>query len=119
MQNCAQQSDQLAEQSCVLQERDKQIQILRNSFSQLQQELQCKQEKVGKLEGELDAAELVQSALRKDLDKSRIFCKMVGRVVGLERETEVILAAGDFAHDAILMKAEQLAKHEVCILHMM
>lgn len=113
MQNSSHLSDQLDEQSSVLQEKDREIQITRGTTSQLQQELESEREKVEKLEGQLEATELVQDGLRQDLEKARTFCKKMGRTIGMEQETEDILAAGDFAHDAILMKAEQLVKHEV------
>ncbi len=91
------------------------MQLIKTTSSQLQDELQSEKEKVERLEGELEAAEVVKDGLKRDLNKSQAFCKKMGRAVGMEQETEAILVAGDFAHDAILMKTEQLAKQEVCV----
>ena len=96
-----------------LETTNKELQITRATSSQLQEELELEKEKVERLEGELEAAEVVKDGLQRDLERSRTFCKKIGRAVGMEQETEAILVAGDFAHDAILMKAEQLAKQEV------
>ena len=41
-----------------------------------------------------------------------MFCKKLTRAVQLDAATAQIVS-GDFAEDAILAKAEQLAKHEV------
>ena len=52
--------------------------------------------------------------MERDLDKCHVFSRKLARAVDLDRGTAEILTSGsDFAHDAILMKAEQLAKLEV------
>ena len=61
----------------------------------------------------MSGLEVVRDGLAQDLDKCRVFSKQVARAVGLEKETAEILATGDFAHDAIIMRAEQLIKLEV------
>ena len=99
-----------------LEEREKDVELTRSTSLQLSEELETEKEKVERLEGELEASEVVKEGLKRDLERSRAFCKKVGRAVGMEQETETILAAGDFAHDAILMKAEQLVKQEVCVV---
>lgn len=55
---------------------------------------------------------VIREGLARDLDKWREFGRKVAKAVQLERGVAEILS-GDFAHDAILMKAEQLAKQEV------
>ena len=92
------------------------VQVLRKMSSQLQQEVEKEQQKVCKLQGELDSAKLVENGLRQDLGMSHTFSKKVGRAVGLEQEVEGILATEHLANDAIIMKAKQLAKHEVSML---
>jgi len=103
----------VSEQTLEVEKTNKELQITRTTSSQLQEELELEKEKVERLEGELEATEVVKDGLHRDLEKARTFCKKVGRAVGVEQETEAILVAGDFAYDAILMKAEQLAKQEV------
>ena len=43
----------------------------------------------------------------------KAFCKRLGKSVYLDSGVAEMLS-GDFAHDAILLKVEQLVKQEVC-----
>ena len=43
----------------------------------------------------------------------KAFCKRLGKSVHLDSGVAEMLS-GDFAHDAIVLKVEQLAKQEVC-----
>ena len=60
----------------------------------------------------MGALEVVREGLARDVDKCTEFTHKVGKALGLDRGTAEILT-GDFAHDAIIMRAEQLAKMEV------
>ena len=96
----------------LLKEREISIKALQDSSGHLKHSLEKEQLKVSKLEEETAANELVKEGLTNDLEKCRGFYRKVARALKLDNATTEILA-GDFAYDAILMKAEQLAKHEV------
>lgn len=107
------QSHQLEQQESLLSEREALVQSLQSSSVQAEEDLRKERARLKKLRGELSAVEVVREGLAQDLDKSRQFCRKVARAVRLESGMAEILSSGDFAHDAILMKAEQLAKLEV------
>ena len=79
-----------------------------------EQELQGERVKVRQLEGEVSSLEGVREGMERDMERWQVFGRKLARAVQLEKGTAQILTSGsDFAHDAILMKAEQLAKLEV------
>lgn len=100
-------------QSSLLAEREASINSSQAAALQANQDLHKWRSKVKKLEGAVSSLEVVRDGLTQDLDKCRVFSKKVAQAVALERETAEILATGDFAHDAIIMKAQQLVKLEV------
>ena len=61
---------------------------------------------------------VVRDGLTEDLEKCRRFSRKVSKAVALDDGTAAILTDGDFAHDAVLMKAEQLVKLEVSMVVM-
>lgn len=69
--------------------------------------------KLSKMEGEVASLTVVCDGLTEDLEKCHRFSRKVSKAVALDTGTAAILNDGDFAHDAILMKAEQLVKLEV------
>ena len=90
------------------------MQTLRNASLATEQELERERTKVKQLEGEVSGLEVVREGMERDLEKCRSFSRKLARVVQLEKGTaEILTSTSDFAHDAILMKAEQLAKLEV------
>ncbi len=90
------------------------IQSLRDASLGTEQELQRERAKVRRLEGEVAALQGAQEGMERDLEKCRVFSQKVARAVQLERgAAQILTSSSDFAHDAILMKAEQLAKLEV------
>ncbi len=64
------------------------------------------------LEEKLTSIELIREGLSKDVKKWQAFCSKVAKAVELDSTTAEMLTTGDFAHDAILMRAEQLVKQE-------
>lgn len=116
LQDCSEQSERVLEQESRLSSHAASLQSLRDASLATQQELQRERAKVGRLEGELAALEGARERMERDLEKCQVFSQKVARAVQLERGTAQILSSSsDFAHDAILMKAEQLAKLEVSI----
>lgn len=111
-QTCSQQARELTEQQSLVRERESCIQSSQDCSRKLEQELKKERARLHKLEGEVGALEVVREGLTRDLEKSHTFSKKVAKALALDRGTAEILA-GDFAQDAILMKAEQLAKQEV------
>ncbi len=90
------------------------METLRASSQRLEQGLAEERARAKRLEGEVVGLEVVRDGLSRDLDKCHTFSRKVTRVLALDRGTAQILATGgDFAHDAILLKAEQLVKLEV------
>lgn len=99
-------------QVSLLAEKEACIQSLQRNSLGAEEDLERERSKVSRLEEELDALVLQRDGLMRDLEKSQEFSRKVAKAVELDRDTSEILA-GDFAHDAILMKAQQLVKHEV------
>lgn len=112
IQVCGKQSGELKEQQFLLRQREELIQASQESSRKMEADLKKERSSLRKKEGEVGALEVVREGLARDLDKSSAFTRKVAKALALDRATAEILV-GDFAHDAIVMKAEQLAKLEV------
>lgn len=114
-QTCSKQSTELKEQQFVLRQREELIQTLQESSRKMEADFKKERSSLRKMEGEVGALEVVREGLTRDLEKSSAFTRKVAKALALDRGTAEILT-GDFAHDAIVMKAEQLAKLEVILV---
>ena len=115
LQDYDKQSREVKEQQRLLGEKEASIQRVENTSSELRLSLEKERLRVRKLEAEVEALDLVREGLSNDLEKCRGFYKKMAKAVKLESGTAQILS-GDFALDAILMRAEQLAKREVLVM---
>lgn len=111
-QTCSQQSGDLREQQLVLTQQRDSLQSSQQCTCKLEEELRRERSRLKKAEGEVGALEVVQEGLTRDMDKCQAFTRKVAKALALDRSTAEILT-GDFAHDAVLMRAEQLVKMEV------
>ena len=75
-------------------------------------ELERERGKVKQLEGELLTQTLVKEGLERTTEKEQQFHQRLSKALKLDSTTAQVLS-GDFARDAILVRAEQMTKHEV------
>ena len=93
-------------------ERGRAQSSLQTQLTQSQEELKRERVRVRQLEGELLTQTAVREGLERDTENERQFYQRLSRTLKLDPPTAQVLT-GDFVRDAILAKAEQMAKHEV------
>ena len=85
---------------------------LRMQLAEVEAELERQRGRVKQLEGELLTQTLAKEGLERDTEKEQQFHKRLSKALKLDSATAQVVT-GDFARDAILVRAEQMTKHEV------
>ena len=85
---------------------------LQTRLGEVEEELERERDRVRQLQGELVTQTLVKEGLERETEKEQQFHQRLSKALKLDSVTSQVLT-GDFARDAILVKAEQMAKHEV------
>ena len=134
MQDSANHGDELLQQSSELSRLQDSVERLQTELLQYKERLKKESAKVKQLEGDKMSESILTEGVTRELEKvseflstvhrgsliivlclnsqHKLFTKRLSKAVNLDSGTAEILS-GDFAHDAILTRAEQLAKNEV------
>ena len=104
--------ERLEERVAEGEERGRAQVSLQTLLTQTEEELERERGKVRALEGELATQSVVKEGLERGTERENQFYQKLSRALKLDSTTAQVLT-GDFARDAILVRAEQIAKHEV------
>ncbi|CAI8052223.1 Coiled-coil domain-containing protein 170 [Geodia barretti] len=84
---------------------------LRMQLAEVEAELERQRGRVKQLEGELLTQTLAKEGLERDMEKEQQFHQRLSKALKFDSTTAQVVT-GDFARDAILVRAEQMTKHE-------
>ena len=85
---------------------------LRMQLAEVEAELERQRGRVKQLEGELLTQTLAKEGLERDMEKEQQFHQRLSKALKFDSTTAQVVT-GDFARDAILVRAEQMTKHDV------
>ena len=94
-------------------ERGRTHSSLQTQLAQVERELKRERERVKQLEEEQETQTLAREGLERDTEREQQFYQRLASALKLDNSATAQVLTGDFTRDAILVRAEQMAKHEV------
>ncbi|XP_064403758.1 coiled-coil domain-containing protein 170-like isoform X2 [Halichondria panicea] len=109
--NSVNHGDELTQTTTELARLQERVDKLQTELAQCREALKDESTRVKQLAGKKVSEDILTEGVTRELEKHKAFIRRLTKAVNLDSGTAEILS-GDFAHDAILTKAEQLTKHE-------